>query len=516
MLSPLSFTMSRVNENRRQQIYNQIKEGSKDKYILSEMKRLGFWKTEEEKPTLSEELINQEAELLREYRQLVAKQKNVKDKEAFLKSIRTQKIQESREKQAQNKEKRKQEKLEKAEKWKNFKLREIIYLGQDVSAGLNNKTANKDKLSSNMLPQFTSVNELANAMGITVGELRFLSFSRKNSKVNHYQRFKIKKKSGGTRLISAPKPRLKEIQHWVLINIINKVSMHSAAHGFISPKSIVTNAKDHVNKKVVINMDLKNFFPTITYGRVKGMFFSLGYSEQIATILALICTEPMVSEFEMDDENYFIAQSPRYLPQGAPTSPGISNIICRRLDARIQGLASKKGFIYTRYADDITLSSAKYDSQEVKKLLSAIKSFVKDENFVVHPDKLRVMHSGRRQEVTGITVNKKVNICAKELKRFRALLHHIEKDGLEGKNWKGKTGTEMLASIKGYAEFISMVNPKKGAIFKTKVQAILKKYNWQHTIVHFPKKNTQSKEKERGDSLLTKIVKKIRLNWFKQ
>lgn len=490
----------KVDQNKRQQIYDKIKESSRDEYILSEMKRLGFWNTDEEKPSLPEAIIAQEAELLKKYRELVAKQRNVKDKESFLKTIRAQKIKESRQRQAENKEKRKQERIEKAQKWQEFKKKEILYLGKDVSGGLNNKEQNSQRLSSTTLPAFKTVEELAQAIGISVNELRFLTFDRKTSKVNHYQRFLIKKKTGGTRLISAPKPRLKNLQYWVLENILNKITIHSASHGFTANKSIVTNAEKHVDKKVVINIDLKNFFPTITYNRIKGMFKSFGYSEQIATVLALICSEPDVAEIDLDDENYFVAKSPRYLPQGAPTSPIISNIICKKLDARIEGLAKKKGFAYTRYADDMTLSSNTYDTETVKKLLAATKTFVKDENFVIHPDKLRVMHAGRRQEVTGIVVNKTKNISKKELKNFRALLFQIEKDGIEGKVWRGKSGTKMLYAIKGYAEFIKMVHPEKGETFVQKVQQIFKANNMHKTPKKSPTTSTATQETQQADN----------------
>src|SRR5262249_14930317 len=150
------------------------------------------------------------------------------------------------------------------------------------------------RLGAAGLPLVHRAEELAGAMGITVGELRFLSYSRRVSAVSHYKRFQVPKKGGGLRQISAPMPRLKRAQEWVLRNILDRVPVHDAAHGFRRGRSIVSNAAPHAGADVVVNLDLKDFFPTITYRRVRGVFRKLGYSEQVATILALLCSEPEV------------------------------------------------------------------------------------------------------------------------------------------------------------------------------------------------------------------------------
>ena len=167
-------------------------------------------------------------------------------------------------------------------------------------------------------------------MGITVAALRFLSFARRVSTVSHYRRFQIPKKTGGLRPISAPMPRLKRAQHWVLTEILNKVELHPAAHGFRPGRSIVTNAAPHVGAEVVVNLDVEQFFPTVSRRRIKGVFRSLGYGEQVATILSLICSEPDVRDVELDGRLYHVARGDRTLPQGAPSSPAITNVLCRR------------------------------------------------------------------------------------------------------------------------------------------------------------------------------------------
>ena len=225
------------------------------------------------------------------------------------------------------------------------------------------------------------------------------------------------------------------------------------------------------------------------YKRVKGVFRSLGYSEKIATILALLCTEPEVDEVEMDGRSYYVAKGARVLPQGAPTSPSITNILCRRLDVRLQGLAQKYGFTYTRYADDLSFSAKGAARENLTKLLGNVRRIIKDEGFVIHPDKLRIMRKGSRQEVTGVVVNQKPNICRKKVRNFKALLFQVEKDGIEGKHWQGSDN--LLASIKGYAHYIAMVNPELGKPLAERVEAILIKHKYKHLIKHPAKKRPE-------------------------
>jgi RNA-directed DNA polymerase len=226
---------------------------------------------------------------------------------------------------------------------------------------------------------------------------------------------------------------------------------------------------------VAINLDLENFFPSISYRRVKGIFGSLGYSEAVSTIFGLICTESDLTQIEMDGRNYYIAQTERHLPQGAPSSPALTNILCRRLDRRLQGLANSRGFTYTRYADDLTFSTTNPEKlRDVGNILQGVGSIVAHEGLTVHPDKTRVLRQSQQQEVTGVVVNEKLNVDRATLKRFRATLYQIEKDGLAGKRW-GK-GEDVLMSIEGFANYVAMVNPAKGIEFLAKVKQIRKLY----------------------------------------
>lgn len=464
----------------RQQLYDRIKASTRDAVILEEMKRLGFWKQEEGIPTLPEQLIQKEAELTKELRSLLERQHKYKSKEEALKEIRKERLEASKKKREENKQRRKKEREEKAARWKEQKEKDIIYLGEDVSKGLNNKETDREKLSKNGLPIIESVEALAKSMGISVGQVRFLSYNRTISKSNHYKRFYIPKKTGGKRLISTPMPRLKNAQYWILENILEKVLLQDAAHGFVKKRSIVTNAAPHLKADVVINVDLKDFFPSISYARVKGLLRKLGYSEQLSIILGLMCTEPECDQIELDGETYYAAGIDRFLPQGAPTSPAITNIICRKLDVRLKGIAAKLNFTYTRYADDLTFSASGDAVKNTKTLLGFIRRIINEENFTIHPDKLRILRKGSRKEVTGIVVNDKLSVNARELDRFRAVLFQIEKDGIAGKHWNGTPN--LLASIKGYANFVAMVNPEKGKPLVERVNKILETHGFKHEI----------------------------------
>ena len=468
----------------KQEIYDRIRESSKDQFIIEEMVRLGFWGQGEGAPAMTEEWVQRRGELTRELRELSLKQKRFEDREAALADMRRQRMADARARREETRQRRAAERQARAEAWREKQASDIVYLGEGVSGGLDGGAgATPDRQQDLGVPEFADLKSLAAAMGISIGELRFLAFNRAVSKTTHYRRFYMPKKAGGKRLISAPMPRLKAAQHWILENVLYKPPVHDAAHGFVPGRSIVSNAAAHVGRDLVVNWDLKDFFPTVTYPRVKGLFRSFGYSEKIATVAALICTEPEVDEVELDGERYFVHVSERRLPQGAPTSPVITNLLCRRFDARMMGTAEKLGFTYTRYADDLSFSASGESKENLQKLLWRVRAIVTDEGFVVHPDKLRIMRKGARQEVTGLTVNERVGVPRNELRRFRALLFQIEKDGPGDKRWNG-TGSHMLACIQGYANFVCMVDPQKGEPLRERVRAILAKHGWVHEIRH--------------------------------
>ncbi|WP_293143928.1 MULTISPECIES: reverse transcriptase domain-containing protein [unclassified Microcoleus] len=365
-----------------------------------------------------------------------------------------------------------EEEFEKLERWLSRQLKHSQVLQKKR---INNAKFDPEQLQSNNLPLCNSHEAIAQAMEISVKGLRFLAFSRKKY---HYIRFQIPKKTGENRKISAPTHLLKKTQKWILENILEKIQLHDAAHGFRLKHSIVTNAEHHVGKEVIINIDLKDFFPSISYIRVKGLFKSFGYSETASTIFGLICTEPKIKEVELNGKTeLLLSWTKRYLPQGAPTSPAITNILCRRLDRRLYSMAKQYGFDYTRYADDLTFSASGESLRYIFNIFQNTRFIVEQEDFEINEQKTKVIRRYQQQKVTGIVVNEKLNVSREQLKKFRAVLYQIEKDGLEGHKW-GQS-EDIIASIEGFANFVSMVNPEKGAKFKEQINRIKDKYGCQ-------------------------------------
>lgn len=445
----------------RQEIYDRIRESSRDEVILEEMIRLGFWSRDTDKPEDPAEDIRRQGELEREQRRLTQEAARLRNIEALHEEARRKRMEEFRRRRQETKERREQERVQRAAAWQESKQKEIVYLGDSVSTTLNQQTTDEDRLRSNALPNLQSIVEVAEAMEISVGELRWLAFHRRTAEITHYRKFAVPKKTGGVREISAPKPRLKRIQHWILHHILDQVEVHDAAHGFRRDRSIVTNAQQHTSSGVVVNVDIQDFFPTVTFRRIRGVFKSLGYSGQISTVFALLCSEPERREVALDGRTFHVARTERRLPQGAPTSPALTNVICRGLDARLHTLSQKNGFTYTRYADDMTFSASGEATQNVGRVLRQVKHAVSQESFQLHPDKTRIQRASRRQEVTGLTVNSGVSVPRETLRRFRAVLFQIDRDGPAGKRWGASQN--VMVSIEGFANFVAMVDPERGA-----------------------------------------------------
>ena len=206
-------------------------------------------------------------------------------------------------------------------------------------------------------------------------------------------------------------------------------------------------------------MDVKEFFPTVTLRRVRGVFRRAGYRDGISTLLALICTEAPREIVQVDGKTYYVSLGPRCLPQGAPTSPAITNALCLRLDRRLAGLAKKLGWRYTRYADDMTFSlSADHKGQpRLGALLGCVRRVVQAEGFAVNDEKTRVHRTGGRQSVTGLVVNGEGQPRApRKLRReLRAAIHNL-------RNGKPLKEGESVARLAGYAAYVYMTDPRLG------------------------------------------------------
>lgn len=299
-----------------------------------------------------------------------------------------------------------------------------------------------------------------------------------------YQTFTIKKKSGADRTINAPVKGLKSILRSLNFLLQCVYEPHEAATGFVLEKSIVDNAKKHVGHHYVLNIDLKDFFHTFDRNSVKMCFmyepFNLnGDKEPLAFLLASLCTHP----FEIDGEEKTV------LPQGSPTSPTLTNILCKKLDRRLTGLANRFGATYTRYADDITFSSPHniYKRVETPHLndrgayedfISELERLIQKEKLIINSTKTRLQKADYRQEATGLIVNNKVNVRRRYVKQIRMWLSYWEKFGYEkaeqifkrdyiaDKGHVKNINAHLVNVLDGKLEFLKMVKGIEDGTYK--------------------------------------------------
>ena len=347
---------------------------------------------------------------------------------------------------------------------------DIIYLGRGVSTRLGDRRAHVEELTRQGLPVLASPSDMAKALGVTIPQLRWLCFHSEAAAKTHYVYFEVPKRSGGTRLLAAPHRRLSTAQRWILDNILAKLDVTKHAHGFVADRSTVTNARQHVHKDIVVNLDLKDFFPTITFPRVRGLFESIGYSPAAASLLALLVTESPRVKVLHDGEPFWVAAGDRALPQGACTSPTMSNLVARKLDRRLAGAAAKLGWTYTRYADDLTFSASGEAKAKMSLMMSRVRAIVREEGFTINEAKGRVQRAARRQQVTGIVVNDKPGVPREEVRRIRAILHGAKKTGLAAQNRSNRPDFE--AWLRGKIAYISMIDPAKGQKLRGELDAL--------------------------------------------
>ena len=370
--------------------------------------------------------------------------------------------------------------------WQAWQATHITHLGtsvhwdEDASPDKFDIDRREERLTANGLPEFKTPEELAKALGLTLPRLRWMTFHRDVDTGSHYRRWQIPKRDGSMRTITAPKRELKTAQRWVLRNVAEKLPVHGAAHGFMAARSIVSNAKVHAGAHVLLKVDVKDFFPTVTWKRVKGLYRKAGYSEQIATLLALLATEAPRETVQFRSKTLHVASGPRALPQGAPTSPALTNAICLRMDRRLSGLARVFGFKYTRYADDLTFSwrapaelpEGARPKAPVGAMLRGIGQILRAEGFALHPTKTEVLRRGNRQEVTGLVVNEApgapdARVPRETRRKLRAAIHNREK----GKAREG----ESLAQLQGMAAFVHMTDPARGRALLERVAKLQKR-----------------------------------------
>lgn len=454
-----------ADEDEKIKLYREIIQRTDEHLLLERMRLHGFWPDRESFPADPEEELAERKAIEAEIAKLRQQYGKTKDSDKALAEERKRRWELSKQVRAERKAQRAEAARQRREVYDAYRENTLVHIGEQLSAGLQQTQSDANKLTSRQLPILHRGEDLAAAMELPLTKLRWLTYHRRGTSVVHYHRYTIAKKTGGVRCISAPKPSLARAQQWILQNILEPLEPSKSAHGFIKSRSILSNAQPHVQQPVVINLDLRDFFPSLTFRRIKGLFHGLGYSEHVATVLGLLCTEPPRAPAEFRGKVYHVALGERVLPQGACTSPAITNAICRRLDHRLAGLARKHGYTYTRYADDLTFSGA--DTSAIHRILRSVAGIVTEEGFLLHPNKTRVMRKSSRQEVTGVTVNERPNISREELRLLRAILHNARKYGLASQNRSGHPN--FRSHLQGRIAFVSMIDPQRGK----QLQAIL-------------------------------------------
>jgi hypothetical protein len=288
-------------------------------------------------------------------------------------------------------------------------------------------TVDQEQLRRYGLPVWKTEEELAAALGLSLKQLHHLATHRIRDLSPHYITFSIPKRSGGERLIHAPKTGLKAVLRRVNDRLVSRLPVSPYAHGFVKGRSVATNAAIHAGKAVVIKFDIKDCFPSIHFGRVRGLLIALGYPYPVAASLAVLMTEAPRQPVKVENKLYHVPVGRRFCVQGAPTSPGLCNAVLRRLDHRLAGLAARHSFSFTRYADDLTFSGN--DRQAIGDLRNGVETIVAAEGFELNGGKTRIMRKGGRQTVTGVVVNDAPGLSRKERRKMRAAIHQLGKQG---------------------------------------------------------------------------------------
>ncbi len=278
------------------------------------------------------------------------------------------------------------------------------------------------------LPRILTIDDLAAHSGLSRGQLWYLAFAGSNA----YTTFRLAKRSGGTRLIERPEPSLRVLQRWILRSILDRLHTTPRSFGFERGSKLRFHAQEHAGARSVLTLDIKNFFPSITIARVTHLYRVAGYDSRAASILAHLCT------------------SRDALPQGAPTSPRLANLICFRMDRRLAKYAERKGIIYSRYADDMSFSAP--SASALAKHQPFITHIVSDSGFRLNSAKTRLIGPQGRKTVTGLVLAEEtVGIGRQRLRELRARIQHLHVE----------RNPPNVAAIQGWLDYVLDVDPSR-------------------------------------------------------
>jgi RNA-directed DNA polymerase len=330
------------------------------------------------------------------------------------------------------------------------------------------------------IAELASVPELARRLELSDGQLAWLADVRglertvDSERLRSYRYRWVPRRSGLPRLIEAPKLRLKEVQRWILRSILDAVPPHAAAHGFTRGRSVLSHASAHVGRPAVLRLDLRDFFASVSAGRVFGIFRTLGYHPAVAHVLTGLTTNtvphvvwntlPRPGRAELLAPRFALGRrlATPHLPQGAPSSPALANLAALGLDRRLTGLAAVHELHYSRYADDLTFSGAGLSGPRSRRISERVAEIARHEGFRLHPAKSNLRTAARRQTVTGIVVNAHPNLARADFDRLKASLHRLARDGGAAAEPEAD-GVELRARLNGRVAWVESLNPHRGA-----------------------------------------------------
>jgi len=338
------------------------------------------------------------------------------------------------------------------------------------------------------VPAIESSGALADWLLLNPGELdwfadlRGLGYKKPGPQLRHYHYRVLSKGYGAIRLIEAPKQRLKKLQRQILSWILAKIPPHPATHGFLKGRSIKTFVAPHVGQRVVLRMDLRDFFPSIGAARIQTFFRTVGYPESVADLLGGICTNctprqiwtsyGTTGDYDCRFHARVLYCRP-HLPQGAPTSPALANLCTYRADCRLAGLARSAGARFTRYADDLAFSGSEDFERNVERFSTHVAAILLEEGFDVHHRKTRVMRQGVRQHLAGVVLNQHVNVMRTDFDRLKATLTNCVRLGPGSQN--RETHSSFRSHLEGRMAFVEMISPAKGK----RLRAIFEQIHWE-------------------------------------
>lgn len=341
-------------------------------------------------------------------------------------------------------------------------------------------------LDEKKYPVIFSTVHLADLSGLTSDLISSILESRRQQ----YSYFRIKKRRGGFREIMSPNPRLKYIQKWIYLNILRNYPLNESCFGFRDDLSIKNNAEVHRSSRLILKVDLLKYYDTITENRVFGIFKAMGYVPNLARSFAEICTGFHRLEYwndikgkEREALHDLVSGYHAVLPQGAPSSPALANIVGNKMDKRFNTLGKIYGFRYSRYADDLTFSLPLKKKGRLPRL-NQIERIIQDEGFFINKEKINYYKRGMKQYVTGITVTENFHVSKKYRKKIWMHLYYSKKYGpynhlksVYEKNNKDRSSipSSFQDWLLGHISFIYSVNTNVGL----KMYSEFNKIDWR-------------------------------------